>query len=254
MPVHLLQLDIRWESPVENRARVGELIRAAAISPGDLILLPEMFDTGFSFNTDRSADRDGSSARFLSDLARRHACTVVGGITVIAPDGSARNRALAFAPDGTPLAHYDKQRLFPIGSPSEADRLTPGDSTVTFPWNGLTLCPLICYDLRFPELFARGLTAGAQAFALIANWPVDRAAHWRALAIARAIECQAFVFAVNRVGSDPKLRYAGGSLVIDPLGQVLAERGPGEGFVSAGVDPGVLTAWRVRFPAWKSRK
>lgn len=254
MRVHLIQLDIQWEQPEANRARARELVQRAAPDRGDLVLLPEMFDTGFSFNIDRTADRHGSSQRFILDLARETGCTIIAGITVIEPEGRARNRALIAGPAGDPLAHYDKQRLFPLGSPSEADRLSPGDSTAVFPWGGLLVCPLICYDLRFPELFAAGLRAGAQAFALIANWPVDRAAHWRALAIARAIECQAFVFAVNRVGRDPALRYAGGSLVLDPLGTVLAEGDDDEGSVSGPIDPEALEAWRARFPAWKSRK
>jgi predicted amidohydrolase len=253
MHVHLLQLDIRWEDAAANRRRVLEMVRGHAIGAGDLLLLPEMFDTGFSFNVGVTADRDGASRRFVCDLAREREVTVGAGITVVDGDGRARNRAIVVSPAGEVVATYDKQRLFPLGSPSEAECLTAGDAVTLFEWNGLRVSPLICYDLRFPELFGEGLRAGAQAFALIANWPVDRGAHWRALAIARAIENQAFVFAVNRVGADPKLRYGGGSLVVDPMGVVLAEGDGAEGVVSAAVDPRVLEAWRGRFPSWKAR-
>lgn len=253
MHVHLLQLDICWEDAAENRRRVAELVRGHAMAAGDLVLLPEMFDTGFSFNVDVTEDRDGASRQFVRDLARERGVTIVAGITVVDGEREARNRAIVAGAVGDVLATYDKRRLFPLGSPSEATSLTAGDAVTLFDWNGLKVSPLICYDLRFPELFGEGLRAGAQAFALIANWPVDRRAHWRALVIARAIENQAFVFAVNRVGADPKLRYGGGSLVVDPMGVVLAEGDGAEGVVSAAVDPRVLEAWRGRFPSWKAR-
>ncbi|MBL8746870.1 MAG: carbon-nitrogen family hydrolase [Phycisphaerae bacterium] len=253
MHAHLLQLDIQWEDPAANRDRVARLIGQSPITPGDLILLPEMFDTGFSVNTAVTADRTGASQHFITRLAAQTRSTVVAGITVIDPQGRPRNRAVVAGPDGAIVANYDKSRLFPLGSPSEADLLTPGDSPVLFDWNGLAVSPLICYDLRFPELFAQALKIGAQAFAVIANWPVDRAAHWRALLIARAIETQSFVFGVNRVGRDPNLTYSGGSIGVDPLGIVLAEAGPVEQVLSISVDPGKLTAWRARFPAWKAR-
>jgi predicted amidohydrolase len=255
--VHLVQLDIEWEDPAANRARADRLISAARIDPGDLVLLPEMFDTGFSFNLERTADRDGDSCRFITDTAKRHRVTLIAGLTIIETDGRARNRAFIVGPEGRLISHYDKSRMFPLGSPSEADRLVPGDRIATACWRGtdaaITLSPLICYDLRFPELFLEGLRAGAEAFAVIANWPAVRSAHWRALLIARAIENQAYVFAVNRTGSDPTLRYAGGSLVVSPQGEVLAEAGAEETVLTAGVKRGVLDDWRARFPAWRDR-
>lgn len=115
----------------------------------------------------------------------------------------------------------------------------------------LMVCPAICYDLRFPELFRAGLALGAQAYALGANWPAERAHHWRALIIARAIENQAFVFAVNRVGCDPALEYAGGSLIVSPMGDVLAEGDDTVRVISAEISPGEVHAWREKFPAWR---
>lgn len=253
MHAHLLQLDIQWENPAANRDRVTHLIDQSTIQPGDLILLPEMFDTGFSFNTPLTADRTGDSQRFITDLAQKLQATIVAGITIIDSENRPRNRAIVASPTGQILTTYDKQRLFPLGSPSEADILAPGTTTTTFNWNTLAVCPLICYDLRFPELFREGLQKGAQAYALIANWPIDRAAHWRALLIARAIECQSFVFGVNRTGPDPKLTYSGASIVVDPLGNVLAEADNTEQILSAAIDPAILTNWRSKFSAWKAR-
>lgn len=253
MHVHLVQLDIEWENAAANRERVARLVGESSIKGGDLVLLPEMFDTGFSCNVGVTADRVGESQRFVCDLARERDATIVAGITIIDGQGRPRNRAIVAGARGEILTTYDKQHLFPLGSPSEADSLSAGQGTTLFDWNGLRVCPLICYDLRFPELFGEGLRAGAQAFAVIANWPVDRGAHWRALLIARAIENQAFVFAVNRCGRDPKLLYGGGSLVVDPLGHALAEADSGEQIIGAAVDPLVLEAWRGRFPSWRTR-
>lgn len=250
-------MDIEWENRPANVSRARRLIDHAPINPGDLILLPEMFDTGFSMNTDRTADRDGKTRRFLADLALAKAAFVCGGTTVIDETGAVRNRAAVVSPAGQVLAEYDKRRLFPLGEPCEAASLTAGWRTAAFRWAGeagaMTVSPLICYDLRFPDLFADGLESGAEAFAVIANWPAARAAHWRALLIARAIENQAFVFGVNRCGRDPTLEYAGGSIVVDPVGGVLAEAGAEEQVLTVKVGRGVLDDWRRRFPAWRLR-
>lgn len=281
MRVHLIQFDIAWEQPARNRERVMRLLRdaesAGRITPGDLIILPEMFDTGFSFNTDVTADRDGASVAFLRDTAGRLGAYVVGGITAldtppasVSASGSgsnklAKNRAIIAGPDGRLLGTYDKRRLFSFGVPSEAMALTPGAAPALFEWRSgekgsdhsaksdLKVSPLICYDLRFPELFHDALQLGAQAFIVIANWPVARAYHWRTLLIARAIENQAFIFAVNRTGSDPTLAYPGWSMAIDPKGEILAEGDDRERIVSAEIDISALHTWRRVFPAWRDR-
>jgi omega-amidase len=108
-----------------------------------------------------------------------------------------------FGAGGKLLAEYAKVHPFTFGREPEA--FEGGDGVVTYAWGGLTVCPAVCYDLRFPELFRHGLMRGAEVFCLGANWPDARQAHWRALAMARAIENQAFVLAVNRVGRDPHL-------------------------------------------------
>lgn len=256
MRVHLAQLDIAWENKQANHRRVEALLADARVEEGDLIALPEMFDTGFSLDLDRTADTDGSTQRFLSRLADRLDSYVWAGFTATGADQMGRNRARLYGPDGEPLCQYDKIHPFSLGG--ESARFVGGDEVVTCAWRAgresLTVCPAICYDLRFPELFRRGLSQGAELFVIGANWPAERANHWRSLLIARAIENQAFVVGVNRVGRDPHLRYAGGSIVISPAGDVLAEANDEETVLTVSISPATLHAWRDAFPAWRDRK
>lgn len=273
---HLVQLDIAWEDREENFLRVDRLLTRADVRPGDLVVLPEMFDTGFSLNTETTADRDGLTLRYLLRLADDLGCTVHGARTVRDCDCThAENRATVIGgggDGGRVLADYAK--IHPFSFAREPERFVGGQAVTTYPWTGphpsgphasgphsgpnadhadaaFTCCPAVCYDLRFPELFRLGLLAGAEAFVLGANWPAARAAHWRALAIARAIENQAFVLAVNRAGRDPYLAYAGGSIVVGPQGEVMGELGPEPGVLSVPIDRAAVLAWRSTFPAWR---
>mgnify|MGYP001049822170 CR=1 FL=1 len=261
MKAHLVQFDIAWEDRHENFRRVRGLLERARVERGDLVVLPEMFDTGFSFNLDRTADRDGATLAFVRELARELGATVHGGRSVVGPGGRGLNRATIAGPDGELLVEYDKIHPFSYGKESEF--FTGGSRVVTYTWmraagssvaggdERVTVCPAVCYDLRFPELFRAGLLAGAEAYALGANWPASRASHWRALLIARAIENQAFVFGVNRCGNDPHLSYAGGSIAVGPKGEVLGELGAEERVLSVEVDMRTLREWREVFPAWR---
>ncbi len=277
MRAHLVQLDIVWEDRAANFARTTALLQSAGVYPGDLIVLPEMFDTGFSFDLSKTNDADGRTVRYLCELSRDLGVTVQGARTVIGPDGRGRNRATITGPSGEVVAEYDKVHPFSFGRESEF--FTGGDRVVTYAWtrqraapvapppgpsgsvtpdNGedvaTMVCPAICYDLRFPELFRRGMVAGAEVFAIGANWPVARAGHRRALTIARAIENQAYVLGVNRAGEDPHLDYRGGSLVVGPMGDVVGELGEAQGVLSVDIDLAALRAWRAKFPAWKDHR
>ncbi len=257
MRVHLFQIDIAWEDRAATRERVGRLFDRTAMEPGDLVVLPEMFDSGFSFNLPRTCDDDGATRAFIVERAKSKRITIQAGITARGRDGKAYNRAIVAGPDGSILAEYDKVHLFPLGREKEPQKLSPGRSAQVFRWStaggALNVAPIICYDLRFPELFGQALGKGAEAFAIGANWPASRAEHWRALNIARAIENQAFVMAVNRVGKDPNLAYSGGSLLVDPHGRVIAEAGDEESVLSEDLDPREVERWRGEFPAWKER-
>lgn len=260
---HLVELDIAWHDPRENHARALRLLDREGTSPGDLAVLPEMFATGFSFETALTIDRDGTTLAFVRKVARDRGIWVAAGRSIAsgnagAPGESPRalNVLTVAGPDGAVACEYTKVHPFTIGG--EAERFDSGRAPAMFDWGdgGLRVCPTICYDLRFPELYRLGVLGGAEAFIVAANWPDARQAHWRALLIARAIENQAFVLGVNRCGSDPRLRYAGGSIAISPRGEVLGElpasdapNGPDGRILSVEISPEEARTWRRKFPA-----
>jgi len=263
MQAHLVQPNIHWEDPAANFCAVSAMLERTDISPGDLILLPEMFDTGFSLNIAKTADTTGQTCRFMAKLAQTHRAFVQGGRTVM-PERDAQhtneskeiahkahNRMGVFDPAGRLICDYTKIHPFSFGR--EPERFVGGSRVMHWDWTcahtSLRVCPVICYDLRFPEIFRIAAQQGAALFALGACWPAAREDHWRALAIARAIENQAFVLAVNRTGDDPHLHYAGGSIAIDPTGAILGELGKEESVLSVEIDPVILADWRTRFPA-----
>jgi predicted amidohydrolase len=260
---HLVQLDIAWEEPQENYERVRQLLDRAELNPGDLVLLPEMFDTGFSFNIQKTNDKGGSTLAFFVELASEFHVLVQGGRTVAACHRCAASNLMSVvaptgntATDPTLVCEYTKVHPFSIGKENEA--FEGGDEVLTYTWSSpagsIKVCPAICYDLRFPELFRLGLLQGAELFALGACWPSARQHHWRALAIARAIENQAYMLAVNRTGKDPSLEYVGGSIAIGPRGDVLGELGPEPGVLSVPIDVAEPRRWREKFPAWRDIK
>lgn len=261
LTVYACQTDIVWEDKTANFARVRNLLEATRQSPqpGGLIVLPEMFATGFSMNARAIAEdvRSGETADFLADLARRSGCHVLAGMVTVTSDleNPARrpyNEAVVVAPDGTLAGRYRKRRPFtPSG---ERDRYVAGSSPVVLEIGGIRVAPLICYDLRFPELFRVATAVGTDLFCVISNWPDRRQHHQSLLLRARAIENQAFVLGVNRCGSDPHFVYAGGSALIDPHGEVLTEAGSAPTFLRATISPQTTAAWRAQFPALRDRR
>jgi omega-amidase len=172
---------------------------------------------------------------------------VMGGLVVRNAKGEAQNKALAVAPDGSVLTRYAKCQPFALGG--ERTVHVPGDEVCTFTWAGLRVAPLICYDLRFPELARAAVRQGAEMLIYIASWPVMRTQHWVTLLQARAIENQAWVVGVNRCGTDPSFSYSGRSLVVDPHGNIIADAADREAVLCARVDAGLAREWRAAFPA-----
>lgn len=261
MRAHLVQLDIVWEDRTANFDRVERLLDDTDVRPGDLIVLPEMFDSGFSLNTENTAD-DGTTQAWLARLADDLGAVVLGGRTVggcsIGGCGKATNHATVFAPGidgGEPRLLCEYAKIHPFTYGRESEKFVGGRHVETFRWEAdgeaLTVCPTICYDLRFPELYRVGLQRGAEVFTCIANFPAVRQAHWRTLAVARAIENQAFVLAVNRCGNDPHLAYAGGTIAVDAKGEVIGELGDEETVLTVELDVPAFRAWRGEFPAWR---
>jgi omega-amidase len=250
MIIHSCQLNIAWENKAENFRRVRPLVDAGQVAPGSLLVLPEMFATGFSMNAQGIAEaKDGPTARFLRQLARDKKVHVLGGLVRKGPGRKVFNEAICVAPSGRRIASYAKLQPFTPGG--EAGHYAAGHEIAMFRWAGFKVAMFICYDLRFPELFRLAVQQGAEVFIVIANWPAKRHSHWSALLKARAIENQAYVVGVNRCGRDPKFDYAGGSVVIDPCGKILAEAGRRESILSAELDPSAPSRWRREFPALK---
>lgn len=248
MRVYGVQFDIAWEDKRANFAKVRQMLADQPPIAGSLLVLPEMFATGFSMNVPQVAEPPrGETQEFLSSLATERKCFIIGGLAVLAEAGKARNEALAIDPHGNEVARYIKQQPFTLGG--ERERYDAGPRHVLFPWGEVSVAPFICYDLRFPELFRPAVRDGAQLLVVIANWPRPRDAHWLHLLRARAIENQAYVIGVNRSGNDPRLVYRGQSLIVDPHGNTLAEAGEGEQLLSADVDLKDLIDYRRKFPA-----
>lgn len=246
--VSALQFEIAWQDKPSNFKQVEALVADSAPEPGTLLVLPEMFATGFSMDVAGLVEtEDGPTIRFLSSLARQWSCFVVAGIVSQAENGLGSNDAAVFGPDGGRLLTYRKMHPFSYGG--ESDHYAAGTDVGLFTWQGLQVCPLVCYDLRFPEIFRTAVNRGAQVFTVMANWPRARQAHWEILLRARAIENQAFVIGVNRIGRDPTIKYRGGSVIIDPRGEIMTEAGDATTVLSATLDPTDLDEYRSRFPA-----
>ena len=242
-----IQLDIVWADPQANCRAVAGLLSSADLQGGDLVVLPEMFSTGFSMDSAALAEPpDGPTAIFLAETAVRFGVYLLAGLAARHND-TFRNEAVLFGPDGSVMGRYWK--MHPFSPSGEAMHYTPGDEAVVIPLGEFQLAPGICYDLRFPELFRSAAAAGADLMVVIANWPAKRADHWACLLRARAIENQAYVVGVNRCGADPNHTYAGGSVIIDPRGNILAQAGGDQCVIGAQLDPDALNRWREDFPA-----
>ncbi len=248
MNVHLVQIDSVWEDRSANHDKARQLIERASPLPGSLIILPETFSTGFSMNLAVTAEPEkGPTEQFLREMAAQYQSCVIGGVVTSASDGRGMNQSLVIAPDGSVLARYTKNNPFSLGGENQVHLAGTGISL--FEWQGLRIAPLICYDLRFPELARSTIRAGAEVLVFIAAWPVKRIQHWITLLQARAIENLAYVIGVNRCGTDPEFTYTGRSIVVDPHGLIIADAAEQERVISAQIDPAVLRAWRSQFPA-----
>jgi predicted amidohydrolase len=248
--VALIQLDLAWEDPAENRRRAAARLGEAAAAGARLAILPEMFSTGFSMDAAASAEPEGGpTERFLQERAAASNTWIAGSIAQRA-EGRARNVALVVSPTGT-VARYAKIHPF---SPSGEHRFYgAGESIVTVAIDGLRVTPFVCYDLRFPEPF-RAAAEETDAYVVVANWPDTRREHWRTLLRARAIENLAYVIGVNRVGEGGGLRYSGDSAAIAPSGETIAEAGPGESVVYAEIDRECVAEARRTFPYLADRR
>ena len=239
-----LQTDPVWHDVSENRRRIEAALDAGGLSDGDYVVLPEMCETAWT--TDVSAlVRTGDSVDWFSGVARARRIWLQAGFAERRPSGRWSNSTVVIGPDGLVRGTYRKNFLFP----SEKASFEAGSELLLVDTGAALVCPLVCYDLRFPELWRLGARAGAEVFAVSSSWPQVRHEHWRALLVARAIENQGCVIAANRCGSDPSNAYAGGSVAIDMHGVRVDETGRGCGAVTLHFDRAPFDSWRERFAA-----
>ena len=229
MRVLACQLDIAWEDKGANYDRARRMLASAAPPAGSLVVLAEMFATGFSMRVAQIGEPPaGRNARFSARNRRRVAqCFLLAGLVTLQADGRGRNEAVLIDPSGAETARYCKRHPFSLAH-EPRHFAAGGEAVVVAPVGPFQMAPSICYDLRFPEDYRRATAAGANLLAVIANWPEARVAHWRALLVARAIENQAYVIGVNRVGTDPEAKLYGPESDRRSLGTTAGRR-PGRG-------------------------
>lgn len=249
--VAAVQLDVALGEPRRNRKRAGELVAEAAGLGCTVVVLPELWSTGYALDRLESLLPDPDTLEAMVSWAKGHGIYLFGGVAE-REAGRIYNSLYAFGPRGGLRGKYRKIHLFSLMgedrcfSPGE----TPGLLSLPFALTGLA----ICYDLRFSSLFQSLALSGAELLVTAAEWPSARLDHWRILTQARAVECQAFLVACNRVGRDDQNVFGGHSLVVSPWGVVLAEGGEGEGLVTAELNLDEIAEVRARIPALKDRK
>ena len=246
LEIALVQTTLAWHDRAANLQHFDGLIEQGR--GADLIVLPEMFTTGFSMDSAGQAEAEnGPTSKWLRAHAERLDAVITGSVIIQAADGTYRNRLLWAQPDGQ-IRHYDKRHLFRMAD--EHAHYTAGDEQALFEVKGWRVRPLICYDLRFPVWSRDPHTTDLLIYT--ANWPGARRQHWNRLLPARAIENLCYVAAVNRVGTDGKgFVYTGDSQVLDFQGETLLCAGELDGVVRATLSAADLSAYRERFPAYR---
>lgn len=253
MKVAGLQLDISWQEPAINLERAELWIRRAADQGAKLITLPEMFATGFSMDVGRASAARMETEDLLRRLATSLQVTLIAGTAeVLGGDSGGRgaNVALLVDPEGGVHTYH---KIHPFSFAGEHERYQGGDRVLTVSCGETKVSPFVCYDLRFPEIF-RAVAESTHLIVVIASWPDLRGYAWRSLLVARAIENQCYVLGVNRVGEGGGQSYRGDSMLIDPLGEVMASARGAEGIVGGEVDVAHVEQVRGRFPFLRDRR
>jgi len=245
MDILLLQIDIEWQLPENNRIHIKEIIDSSP--KADIIILPEMFTTGFCISPQNIAERaDTVTLKWLQNMAAEKNSAFAGSVAT-EENGKYYNRFYFVKPDGS-YSTYNKRHLFSFAG--ENNEYTAGKERVIVEYSGFRILLQICYDLRFP-VFSRN-TDDYDMIIYVANWPVSRVGAWNTLLLARAIENQCYVAGVNRTGADPAAKYNGGTALIDFLGKpVIAAVSDREEAVFGTVNIRSLNDFRNKFPAFK---
>ena len=258
--VAAIQHDIVWLDRKANFDRLAPVIAGAAACGAGLVLLTETFSTGFSFDTPGIGEAEGGpSSQFLAEQASAHGVWVGGSCPEIrsdAPEDDQRpsNTFVLAGPDGT---NHRYRKIHPFSHGNEHEFVRAGTDLVTVTVDGVRLSLFVCYDLRFADEFW-ALAHDTDAYLVVANWPAKRRHHWQTMLRSRAIENQAYVVGVNRVGPDGRevgrIEHCGDSAIIDPLGEVLASGAVGETVLFADIDPAHVESTRAHFKFLQDRR
>jgi predicted amidohydrolase len=254
MKIAILQADLVWENKAANRAYLDAELHKIT-EKVDIVVLPEMFTTGFSMNAaafaENTSENEGKNSETLTQMRvwAAHLNALVIGSFIVGENGHFYNRLFAVEPNGA-YQKYDKRHLFGMGA--EDENYTAGSEKLILEWRGWRIMPLICYDLRFP-VWSRN-TMDYDILIYIANWPERRALHWQSLLRARAIENQAYTIGVNRIGFDGSgLWHSGDSAIIDPVGDYIFEIKNGAATHITNLEKSHLEEIRTRLPFLKDR-
>lgn len=255
LKIALIQMDIAYGKPQANYETVTEKIREAAKEQADLILLPELWTTGYDLkNLDSTADKNGQKViSFISSLASTyHINIIAGSIAKKLDNGDVTNTSYVFNRNGEVIGEYSKVHLFRLME--EEKYLVAEDKDGHFTIDNIPSAVNICYDIRFPEWVRKHVLNGAKVVFVTAEWPLPRKDHWRTLLLARAIENQCFIVACNRVGSDPNNEFAGHSMIINPWGEIIAEANESEQILYGDIDLDTLDEFRKKIPVFEDRR
>ncbi|RZI49429.1 carbon-nitrogen family hydrolase [Lactococcus kimchii] len=254
LKIALAQIDIALGQLEQNFNKIADFVRQAAAQNAAVVVFPEMWNTGYALSDlGKLADPQGQrSQQVLSQLAKQYHINIVGGSVATAKAGKFYNSQVIVDCEGQILSNYDKVHLF--GPMDEEKYVSRGSVDNVFDLAGVKSAGVICYDLRFPEWVRTQMRQGAKILYVVAEWPEQRIEQWKILLQARAIENQAFVVGVNRVGADPNNRFNGHSLVIDPLGKILLDVGQEETLQVAELELAQVEQVRGFIPVFADRR
>lgn len=267
--ITIIQSDLHWEDKEKNLGMFEEKISGLK-EKTEMVILPEMFSTGFSMNPQLLAEKmNGPTMEWMMRIAKEHRIILTGSI-IIEEEGRYYNRLIWMLPVGQ-YGHYDKRHLF--GFAGEDERYAPGNKRLIASVNGLKLNMQVCYDLRFPvwaaqqsfvpPLLGKKRVSNFDAFKepehpeydiliYVANWPERRSHSWKTLLQARAIENQCYVIGVNRVGKDGNdIYHSGDSMIVDPLGELVYHKTHDEDIFTMTLHKNTIDEARKKFPFWK---
>jgi omega-amidase len=251
--IALIQMNVIQGASKQNQDQAAQMIAEAAKSGAEVVVLPEMWKSGYDFGnlSEHAETIDGSTASFLAGQSKLHHIYLVGGSFTQQNKGHVYNTSLTFDPNGKLINQYSKLHL--IGLMQEDQYLSAGEYYGIFSIGEALASVIICYDLRFPELARAYAIEGASILFVLAQWPVQREAHWLALLRARAIENQMYVVGTNVVGHNENDKFHGKSIIFDPWGEVVAEAGKQKQIVYGEIDLHVVAKIRRDIPVFQDR-